>query len=57
MFIFRVNRGNQTFGFPIHLAESIAPNAVFYGTFIPIATYFAIKKLVVEPFLRRQKEK
>lgn len=53
----RLNRGSQTFTFPIRLSESILPSAVFYGTFLPIVTYFLVKKLVVDPYISQQKAK
>ena len=49
-------RGSQTFLFPIHLSESISPSAIIYGTLVPIAIYFVVKKLIVDPFLKQQKE-
>ncbi|XP_050414413.1 dnaJ homolog subfamily C member 11 [Patella vulgata] len=49
-------RGNQTFNFPIYLSESLSPSAVFYGTVVPAAVYFVVKKLIVNPFLKQQKE-
>ena len=52
-----MNRGNQIYMIPIHLADEIVPNAIFYGTFLPVATYFAVKLLIVNPFLKDQKEK
>ncbi|XP_025083076.1 dnaJ homolog subfamily C member 11-like isoform X2 [Pomacea canaliculata] len=52
----RLHRGSQTFLFPIHLSETISPSAILYGTFVPIAAFFLIKKLIVEPFLKQQKE-
>ncbi|KAK2157929.1 hypothetical protein LSH36_181g03013 [Paralvinella palmiformis] len=53
----KMNRGNQIYMIPIHLADEIVPNAIFYGTFLPVATYFAVKLLIVNPFLKDQKEK
>nr|KAG5695333.1 hypothetical protein BaRGS_006557 [Batillaria attramentaria] len=53
---YTVYRGSQTFLFPIHLSESICPTAIVYGTAIPIAAYFVVKKLIVDPFLKQQKE-
>ena len=55
-FFFRVYRGSQTFLFPIHLSESLSPSAIVYGTLIPIATYFVVKKMIIDPFLKQQKE-
>ncbi|CAH1239826.1 DNAJC11 [Branchiostoma lanceolatum] len=52
----KLNRANQMYLFPIHLCHEIAPNAVFYGSLVPVLVYFAMKKLVMDPYLRRQKE-
>lgn len=52
----KVYRGSQTFLFPIHLSETISPSAIVYGTIIPIAAYCTIKKLIVDPFLKQQKD-
>ena len=53
----RLHRGAQTFTFPIHLSESILPEAVIYGTFVPVVVYFGVKHLLVQPFLKKQKER
>ncbi|KAI0207079.1 DnaJ-like protein subfamily C member 11 [Lamellibrachia satsuma] len=53
----RLNRGSQTYIFPIHLSETIVPSAVFYGTVVPIGVYFAVKILLVNPFMKGQKER
>lgn len=45
----KVIRGNQTYVFPIHLAEDIIPAAVFYATVTPVLTYFVIKKVIIDP--------
>lgn len=45
----KVIRGNQTYVFPIHLAEDIVPAAVFYATVTPVLTYFVIKKVIIDP--------
>ncbi|KAK7093992.1 dnaJ homolog subfamily C member 11-like isoform X2 [Littorina saxatilis] len=52
----KVYRGSQTFLFPIHLSETLSPSAIMYGTLVPVATYFVVKKLIVDPFLKQQKE-
>ncbi|XP_060069298.1 dnaJ homolog subfamily C member 11-like [Ylistrum balloti] len=49
-------RGQQEFYFPVHLSENIVPEAVVYGTFLPLAAYFVVKKLIVDPYLKRQEE-
>ncbi|ELT99888.1 hypothetical protein CAPTEDRAFT_177367 [Capitella teleta] len=52
----RLHRGSQTFLFPIHLSEEIVPQAVFYGTVVPVLLYFGVKVLVVRPFLKDKQE-
>ncbi|KAK3104741.1 hypothetical protein FSP39_009031 [Pinctada imbricata] len=52
----RVSRGQQTFMFPIKLSDVIEPSAVFYGTLIPSVVYFAVKKLIVDPYIRQQEK-
>lgn len=52
----RLVRGQQTFVFPVKLSEHIMPNVVFYGTFFPVIVYFAVRKLVVTPYLKEQEE-
>jgi DnaJ family protein C protein 11 len=49
-------RGGQTFVFPIQLSEDLIPQAVFYGTVVPLVLYFGIKVLIVRPFLKEQEE-
>ncbi|XP_021372896.1 dnaJ homolog subfamily C member 11-like [Mizuhopecten yessoensis] len=49
-------RGQQEFFFPIHLSESIVPEAIVYGTFLPLAIYFVAKKLIIDPYLKCQEE-
>ena len=56
-FIFRLNRGNQNYLFPVHLSDSVQPNAIFYGVALPLLTYVAIKILIVKPFLKDQEQK
>ncbi|XP_041377966.1 dnaJ homolog subfamily C member 11-like [Gigantopelta aegis] len=53
----KLYRGNQTFFFPIHLSENLSTSAIFYGTVIPVVTFFAVKRLIVDPFLQQQKER
>ncbi|XP_059141903.1 dnaJ homolog subfamily C member 11-like [Physella acuta] len=50
-------RGQQTFFFPIYLSEGLSPSAVIYGALVPLTAYFVIRKLIVNPILRQQKEK
>ena len=53
----RVQRHTQSFNFPILLSEFISPQAIFYGTFLPLVTYWCVKALIVSPFLDSEKEK
>ena len=54
---FRLYRGNQTFIFPFYLSEEIVPQAILYGTVLPLVAYVVIKALFVNPFLKAEKEK
>jgi len=53
----RLTRGNQLFVFPIHLSEYVSLSPIFYGTFVPLAAYFAIKLLIVKPYVDKQQER
>ncbi|XP_064598906.1 dnaJ homolog subfamily C member 11-like [Liolophura sinensis] len=53
----KLHRGSQTFLFPVQLAETVVPSAVFYGTIVPMAVYQVAKVLIINPFLQQQKEK
>ena len=53
----RLTRGNQVFVFPIHLSEYVSPSPTFYGTVVPLAAYFAIKLLIVKPYVDKQQER
>lgn len=53
----KITRGQQSFIFPIHLSEELNPSAIVYGTIIPVVSYFVIRKLIVNPFLRQQKQR
>ncbi|CAD5118078.1 DgyrCDS6817 [Dimorphilus gyrociliatus] len=53
----RVSRGNMQFFFPIHLSDYVDPAAIFYGTCITVGGYFALKNLLILPFVKsREKE-
>ena len=56
LFIDRFHRANQAFIFPIHLSHDIVPNAVFYGTILPVLAFWVVKVTVMNPYLERQKE-
>lgn len=52
----RLTRGQQTFLFPIRLSEQLQPSAIFYGTVIPMLVYFAVRKLIVNPYIKEQED-
>ena len=57
MHIFRLTRANQVYNFPVNLSEEIHPAAIFYGTVVPITVFWVVKTLIVNPFLKMEKEK
>ncbi|XP_061197810.1 dnaJ homolog subfamily C member 11-like [Saccostrea echinata] len=50
----RLHRGQQSYVFPILLSEQLLPTSIFYGTFIPTLAYFAVKKLIIDPFIKQK---
>ncbi|XP_012943726.1 dnaJ homolog subfamily C member 11 [Aplysia californica] len=50
-------RGQQSFFFPIYLSEGLSPSAIVYGAVVPLVSYFVIRKLIVNPFLKQQKQR
>ncbi|KXJ21318.1 dnaJ homolog subfamily C member 11 [Exaiptasia diaphana] len=50
-------RSTQVYSFRISLSEEISPSAMLYGTVVPLILYWAVKVLVVSPFLKQEKEK
>ena len=44
------------YNFPINLSEEIQPAAIFYGTVVPVAVFWVVKMLIVNPFLKMEKE-
>ncbi|XP_067005009.1 dnaJ homolog subfamily C member 11 isoform X2 [Anabrus simplex] len=53
----KLSRASQTYSFPIHLSEEILPSPVFYATVTPILVWAIVKKLVIDPMVRDQKER
>lgn len=47
-------RGRQSYFFPILLSEQVLPSSIFYGTFLPTVAYLAVKKLIVDPYVKRK---
>lgn len=52
----KLNRASQTYFFPIHLTDNLLPSAVFYATVGPLVFYLAMQRLVIQPYMRAQKE-
>ncbi|XP_031556851.1 dnaJ homolog subfamily C member 11-like [Actinia tenebrosa] len=53
----KLTRATQVYNFPISLSEELSPAAIFYGTFIPLTAYWVVKILIVNPFLKQEKER
>jgi len=52
----KFTRASQTYTFPIHLADEVLMQPVFYGTVAPLLTWFTIQKLIVDPYTHRKKQ-
>lgn len=52
----KLHRASQTYGTTVILCEEIMPAPVIYGTVVPLVSWLAIHKLIVQPYLRRQKQ-
>ncbi|KAJ7393345.1 DnaJ (Hsp40), sub C, member 11 [Desmophyllum pertusum] len=52
----KLTRASQVYNFPINLSEEIHPAAIFYGTVVPVAVFWVVKVLIVNPFLKMEKE-
>jgi len=53
----RLARANQNYVFQVMLADFVSPSAIFYGTVVPITVYNIVRVLVVNPYLKIQKDK
>nr|CAG4646907.1 EOG090X03AJ [Megafenestra aurita]SVE92290.1 EOG090X03AJ [Megafenestra aurita] len=53
----KLSRGNQMYNFPIHLCEEVLPSPIFYGTVTPMVAWIIVRRLVVEPYIQKQKVK
>lgn len=56
-FVCRLNRGNQSYSFPILLCEELMPSPVLYATVTPIVAWVLLSKFVIEPFQRDQRNR
>merc|ERR1719312_2076196 len=50
-------RATQTYLFPFHLSDEIILQPIFYGTVVPLLTWFTVKKLILNPYEARRKER
>ena len=41
---------------PIHLSQEISASMIFYATVTPLAVYYIVNKLVVEPYQKSVEE-
>lgn len=57
IFYYRINRGSQNYVFPIFLSDQLLPSPIFYGTFVPVITYYVVKVLIVTPYVKQQKKR
>lgn len=55
--VYRINRARQSYIFPIQLCEEPRLMPSVYAVITPLVVYFTVKKLIVEPFIKEQKEK
>lgn len=53
----KLTRASQVYNFPINLSTEIQPGAIFYGTVVPVAVFWVVKVLIVNPFLKMEKQK
>ncbi|XP_074593134.1 dnaJ homolog subfamily C member 11 [Brevipalpus obovatus] len=50
-------RANQVYTFSFFLCEEIMPSPIFYGTVLPIAAFYCVKSLIIDPFNKQEREK
>ncbi|KAK0166629.1 hypothetical protein PV327_004121 [Microctonus hyperodae] len=53
----KIVRTSQTYLFPIHLCEDITPAPIFYATAVPLITWTIVKKLIVDPMMKEQRDR
>ncbi|XP_063991698.1 dnaJ homolog subfamily C member 11 isoform X2 [Diachasmimorpha longicaudata] len=53
----KLTRASQTYLLPITLCEDVLPAPVFYGTVAPLITWIIVKKLIVDPVVKEQRER
>lgn len=53
----RIVRAHLSYSFPIHLCEEPRLIPSVYATVTPFVVWFVIKKMIVDPFVKEEKEK
>ncbi|XP_050597451.1 dnaJ homolog subfamily C member 11 isoform X1 [Bombus affinis] len=53
----KLNRSFQTYAFPIHLSDEVLPATMFYATVIPLMTWVVLKKIVIDPMIKKRQER
>ena len=52
----RLHRASQTYSTVFLLCEEILPAPIIYGTLVPLVSWMALQKLIIQPYLRQQKQ-
>lgn len=52
----KFTRSSQTYLFPLHLADEVLMQPIFYGSVVPLLAWYTAKKLVLDPLELRRKE-
>lgn len=52
----KLHRASQTYSTIFLLCEEILPAPVIYGTLVPLVSWMALQKLIIQPYLRQQKQ-
>ncbi|XP_017794016.1 PREDICTED: dnaJ homolog subfamily C member 11 [Habropoda laboriosa] len=52
----KLSRSFQTYAFPIHLSDEVLPATVFYATVVPLMTWMIVKKVVIDPMVKKREE-
>jgi len=53
----KLTRSSQTYLFPFHLSDEILLQPIFYGTITPLLLWFTAKKLIMDPYQAKKKQK
>eukprot|EP00123_Amoebidium_parasiticum_P005462 comp16651_c0_seq1/m.14849 comp16651_c0_seq1/g.14849 ORF comp16651_c0_seq1/g.14849 comp16651_c0_seq1/m.14849 type:complete len:554 (-) comp16651_c0_seq1:203-1864(-) len=53
----KFSRANQTFLFPIQIAETATSSPVLWGSFVPIGIFWAVTNLIIEPYRKMEQKR